>query len=73
MIIYVMDAGNGVFEAFSSKREAEKCQRELNDAGRGEEPQCNGHYLTITKHNIKTKEDMIGLLNLFRGGWDALN
>ena len=66
-----MDAGNGVFEAFSSKREAEKRQRELNTAGRGEEPECNGAYLPITKHNIKTKEDMIWLLNRCSGEWEA--
>jgi len=72
MIIYICDAGSGIFQAFSSKREAEKCMKEYNNASRGEEPSYNGQHLTITKHDIKTRSDMIWLLNSLAASWDGL-
>lgn len=73
MIIYICEAGkNGFFEAFTSKREAEKLLREYNNAPRGEEPSYNGAYLTVTKHDIKTRSDMIWLLNSLSASWDGL-
>ena len=73
MIIYICEAGNeGYFEAFTSKREAEKHLREFNNASRGENPSYNGHHLTVTKHDIKTRSDMIWLLNSLAASWDGL-
>jgi len=73
MIIYICEAGNeGYFEAFTSKREAEKLLREYNNASRGEDPSYNGHLLTVTKHDIKTRSDMIWLLNSLAASWDGL-
>jgi hypothetical protein len=62
MIIYVCDAGSGIFQAFSSKREAEKCMKEFcPDTGR------------VEKHDIKTKSDMILLLDRIRMDWEGLD
>ena len=73
MIIYICEAGKeGFFEAFTSKREAEKLLREYNNASRGEDPSYNGHHLTVTKHDIKTRSDMIWLLNSLAASWDGL-
>jgi hypothetical protein len=73
MIIYICEAGsNGHFQAFTSKRDAEKHLREYNDAPRGEEPNCNANWLTITKHDVKTRRDIIWLLNSLGASWDDL-
>ena len=73
MIIYICEAvKEGYFEAFTSKREAEKLLREYNNASRGEDPSYNAQHLTITKHDIKTRSDMIWLLNSLAASWDGL-
>jgi len=62
MIIYVCDAGSGIFQAFTSKREAEKCMKEFcPDTG------------SVEKYDIKTKSDMIWLLNNIRMDWEGLD
>lgn len=62
MIIYICDAGSGIFQAFTSKREAEKCMKEFcPDTG------------SVEKHDIKTKSDMIWLLNNIRMDWEGLD
>ncbi len=77
MVIYTVNAllGTGIFEAFPSKREAEKAQREMATPEHNyplDVPHANGIPLTINKHNIKTKKDMIELLNWCKGDVDGL-
>tara|TARA_Y100001938_G_scaffold122364_1_gene170726 strand:- start:1491 stop:1775 length:285 start_codon:yes stop_codon:yes gene_type:complete len=88
MVIYTVNAllGTGIFEAFPSKREAEKAQKEwatpehkyfleeIRESVYEEKdvPHANGIPLTINKHNIKTKKDMIELLNWCKGDVDGL-
>ena len=70
MIIYVVQAHSGSFEAFSNKKDAEKCKKELSY-----EASNDGFApvdATVCKYTIKTKKELINVMNLQTGGWQQL-
>ena len=70
MIIYVVQAHSGSFEAFSNKKDAEKCKKELSYEA------SNDNFApvdaTVCKYTIKTKKELINVMNLQSGGWQQL-
>tara|TARA_R100000988_G_C3987058_1_gene160397 strand:+ start:762 stop:995 length:234 start_codon:yes stop_codon:yes gene_type:complete len=64
MIIYVVRSVGGSFEVFSNKKDAEKCKKE---EGYG------GVNISIDKYIIKTKNELINVMNLQSGGWDQMH
>ena len=70
MIIYVVQAHSGSFEAFSNKKDAEKCKKELSY-----EASYDGIApvdAEVCKYTIKTKKELINVMNLQSGGWQQL-
>ena len=70
MIIYVVQAHSGSFEAFSNKKDAEKCKKELSY-----EASNDGFApvdATVCKYTIKTKKELINVINQQSGGWEQL-
>ena len=63
MIIYIVDGGSGSFQVFSNKKDAEKCKKEED---------YSGVPISIDKHIIKTKKELIDVMNPLSGGWDQL-
>ena len=61
MIIYVVSGGSGSFQVFSNKKDAEKCKKEEGNI-----------ILSIDKYTIKTKKELINVMNIQSGGWDQL-
>tara|TARA_R100001224_G_C3931739_1_gene118997 strand:+ start:98 stop:370 length:273 start_codon:yes stop_codon:yes gene_type:complete len=72
----------GVFEVFASKREAEKCLKrndyrnypEMHGGGLVNHsklgfPNICGHPLTIRKFEVKTKKEIMELMNELAGSW----
>ena len=70
MIIYVVSAGSGSFEVFSNKKDAEKLKKELADESDLE--RYTPVYADIDKYTIKTKNELINVMNIQSGGWDQL-
>ena len=65
MIIYVVNGGSGgSFEVFSNKKDAEKVAKK-EDYG--------GVPISIDKHIIKTKKELINVMNQLSGGWDQMH
>ena len=70
MIIYVVQAHSGSFEAFSNKKDAEKCKKELSY-----EASDDGFApvdAEVCKYTIKTKKELINVMNLQSGGCQQL-
>ena len=64
MIIYVVSGGGGSFEVFSNKKDAEKAAKK-EDYG--------GVPISMDKHIIKTKKELIDVMNHHAGGWDQMH
>ena len=82
MIFYVCIGAeghdSGVFEVFASKREAEKCLKRNDSSNCPKEkghhskwgfPNIRGHTLTIRKFEVKTKKEIMQLMNELAGSW----
>ncbi len=64
MIIYVVSGVSGSFQVFSNKKDAEKVAKK-EDYG--------GVPISIEKHIIKTKKELIDVMNPLSGGWDQMH
>ena len=86
MIFYVCIGAEGheagVFEVFASKREAEKCLKTHDmtnypethgDHSKWGFPNINGITLTIRKFEVKTKKEIMELMNELAGSWENLS
>ena len=69
MIIYVVDGGSGSFQVFSNKKDAEKLKKELT---RESSRTCASVDAEVSKYTIKTKKELINVMNPLSGGWDQL-
>ena len=71
MIIYVVSGGGGSFEVFSNKKDAEKLKKELADES--DHKRYTPVYADVYKYTIKTKKELINVMNIQSGGWDQLH
>ena len=77
MIIYIVQAYGGSFEVFSNKKDAEKCKKELRKGlEEVEKIKSDDSFAPIDaevcKYTIKTKKELINVMNIQSGGWDQL-
>tara|TARA_R110000796_G_C14304779_1_gene405775 strand:+ start:364 stop:579 length:216 start_codon:yes stop_codon:yes gene_type:complete len=70
MIIYVVRGGSGSFEVFSNKKDAEKLKKELADES--DQERYTPVWADVYKFTIKTKKELINVMNIHSGGWDQL-
>tara|TARA_R110002012_G_scaffold59993_2_gene156964 strand:- start:28 stop:264 length:237 start_codon:yes stop_codon:yes gene_type:complete len=77
MIIYVVDGGSGSFEVFSNKKDAEKCKKELRkgleEVGKvASDDSFAPVDARVCKYTIKTKNELMNVMNPLSGGWQQL-
>ena len=69
MIIYVVCGGSGSFQVFSNKKDAEKLKKELTRESTRTSASVDAE---VSKYTIKTKNELINVMNPLSGGWDQL-
>ena len=66
----MVGGGSGSFEVFSNKKDAEKLKKELADES--DHKRYTPVYADVYKYTIKTKKELINVMNIQSGGWDQL-